>query len=97
MTIKWSAVKVSEAMDEVEGQVVLAGQFIDEAKSRAEQALKIENIPDYMAGSINRLIYQLERMKDVNDSISTVRKNIPDGAVEAELNAGKHGNTNPML
>ena len=32
MAIKWSAVKVSEAMDEVEQQVLLADQFIAKAK-----------------------------------------------------------------
>jgi len=38
MPIKWSAVKVNEAMDEVEKQVFLADQFISEAKVRAEEA-----------------------------------------------------------
>ena len=36
MPIKWSAVKVSEAMNEVETQVSLADAFIAEAKAKAE-------------------------------------------------------------
>ena len=35
MAIKWSAVRVSEAMDEVEHQVTLADDFIAEAKVKA--------------------------------------------------------------
>ena len=38
MAIKWSAVKVSEAMDEVEAQISLADQFFAEAKAKASQA-----------------------------------------------------------
>jgi len=97
MPIKWSAVKVSEAMDEVEKQVFLADQFIDEAKTKAEEAKKIDNLPEYISQRINRLIDQLERIKGVKESIESVRKDIPDGAIEAERDADKHGSTKPMM
>ena len=58
MAIKWSAVKVSEAMDEVEQQVLLADQFIAEAKTKAEAAKRIGNLPQYMEHRISRLIDQ---------------------------------------
>ncbi len=48
MPIKWSATKVSEAMDEVEAQVSLADQFIAEAKAKVEAAKKIPKLPQYM-------------------------------------------------
>ena len=38
MPIKWSAVKVSEAMDDVERQINLAESFLAEAKAKAEVA-----------------------------------------------------------
>jgi len=97
MPIKWSAVKVSEAMDEVEKQVFLADQFIAEAKVRAEEASKIENLPEYISQRINRLIYQLERIEGVKESIESVHRNIPDGAIETERDAGKHGQSKSML
>jgi len=56
MPIKWSAVKVSEAMDEVEQQVLLADQFIAEAKTKVEAAKKIPNLPQYMEQCFLRLI-----------------------------------------
>jgi hypothetical protein len=97
MPIRWSAVKVSEAIDEVEKQVFLADQFISEAKAKAEEAKKIDNLPEYMSQRINRLIYQLERIEGIKESIESIRKNIPDGAIEVERNAGKHGQTKSML
>ena len=97
MPIKWSAVKVSEAMDEVEKQVFLADQFITEAKAKAEEAKKIANLPQYIEQRIDRLIDQLDRMENVKGAIESVRKDIPDGAIEAELEAGKHGKTQSLM
>jgi predicted nucleic acid-binding Zn-ribbon protein len=97
MPIKWSAVKVSKAMDDVESQVILAEQFLDEAKSKAEEALKIEDLPEYMSQRIRSLTHDLERIKKAKESIESVRKNIPEGTIEAERNTGRHGKTESML
>jgi hypothetical protein len=97
MPIKWSAVKVSQAMDEVEKQVFLADQFIAEAKAKAEAARKIPNLPQYIDQRLLHLIGDIERMSNVKSSIEAVRKDIPDGAIEAELEAGKHGKTQTMM
>jgi len=97
MPIKWSAVKVSEAMDEVEAQVVLADQFIAEAKAKAKEAKKIDNLPQYIEQRISRLIDQLDRTKEVKNAIESVRKDIPEGAIEAERDSGKHGSTQSLM
>ncbi len=97
MPIKWSAVKVSEAMDEVEQQVLLADQFIAEAKTKAEAAKRISDLPQYMEQSLNRLIDQLDRMDYIKGAIVTVRKDIPDGAIEAELERTKHGSQQGLI
>ena len=91
MPIKWSAVKVSEAMDEVEAQVILADQFIAEAKTKAEAAKKIKDLPQYIEQRINRLIDQLDRMENIKDAIKSVRKDLPDGAIEAEQKVASYG------
>jgi len=44
MPIRWSAVKVSEAMDEVEAQISLADQFFAEARKKANEARNIPNL-----------------------------------------------------
>ena len=97
MAIKWSAVKVSEAMDEVEQQVILADQFIAEAKAKAEAAKHISNLPQYMEHRLNRLIGQLRRMEDIKSAITSVREDIPDGAIEEERAALRHGSTQSLI
>lgn len=97
MPIKWSATKVSEAMDEVEAQVLLADQFIAEAKVKVEAAKKIPNLPGYMEQRFNRLIDQLNRMDYIKEAIESVRKNIPDGVIEAERESARHGSTQSLM
>ncbi len=97
MPIKWSAVKVSRAMDEVEQQVLLADQFITEAKAKAEAAKKIPNLPQYMEQRFNRLIDQLNRMEYIKGAIKAIREDIPDGAIEAERESAKHGSTQSLM
>ena len=97
MPIKWSAVKVSKAMDEVEAQVILADPFIAEAKARAKEAKKIANLPQYIEQRINRLIDQFDRMEYIKGAIESVRKDIPDGAIEAEQECTKHGSTQSLI
>jgi len=95
--IKWSAVKVSEAMDEVEHQILLADQFITEAKAKAEAAKRISNLPQYMEQRLNRLINQLERMEYIKGAITSIRKDIPDGAIKAERESARHGSTQSLI
>jgi len=97
MPIKWSATKVSEAVDEVEAQVILADQFIAEAKVKVEAARKIPNLPEYMKQRFDRLIDQLDRMDYIKGAIESVRKDIPEGAIEAEQESTKHGSTQSMM
>ena len=97
MPIKWSAVKVSEAMDEVEQQVLLADQFIAEAKTKAQAAKRISNLPQYMEQRFNRLIDQLGRIEYIKGAITAIREDIPDGAIEAERESLRHGSTQSLM
>jgi hypothetical protein len=74
MPIKWSALKVSEAMDEVEHQIDLADAFLSEAKAKAETARKITSLPQYVEQRLNRLIGDIERIDNVRSSIDAVRE-----------------------
>jgi hypothetical protein len=97
MPIKWSAVKVNEAMDEVEKQVRLAEAFLIEAKAKTEAARKIDNLPEYIGQRLVHLISDIERINNVKHSIEAVRKDIPEGATAAEQEAGKHGSTPSLI
>ena len=97
MPIKWSAVKVSEAMDEVEHQVCLAESFFTEAKTKAKEARKIANLPQYLDQRLSSLLSQIERIDNVKSSIESVRNAIPDGAIEAEQERLKYGSQQAII
>ena len=97
MPIKWSAVKVTESMDEVEHQIVLAEQFLDQAKLLAGQSIGIANIPDYMKQRIRRVAYTIDRTSEIREAITSVRNTIPDGAVEEEREARRYGSQQQLV
>ena len=97
MSIKWSAIKVSEVMDEVEQQLFLADQFIAQAKMKATEARSIANLPEYMQGRLIRLITDIERIDRVKTTIEAVRSAIPDGAIGAERESSRHGSTQSLI
>ena len=79
MTIKWSALAVSEVMDKVEAQVSLAESFIQEAHSISKTAQTIPNLPEYMKGRLVNVEMAtggaIERMRN---AIESVRKDLPE-------------------
>ena len=96
MRIKWSAVKVSEAMDMAEESVNEAAEPLEQAKIVATEARKIANLPQYVEDRLCRLIDQIERIDNVKGAIESVRQSIPDGAIRAEQRQIRHGST-PVL
>lgn len=91
MPIKWSAVQVSLAVDEVEHQLSLAEMFLDEAKAKAREARNIANLPAYMDDRLLRLITEIERLDYVRAAIKSVRSSIPEWSIKAEPNRQKQG------
>ena len=97
MPIKWSAVKVSEAMDKVEHQVTLAEAFFAEARAKASVALNIADLPLYMSDRIHRVIGDIDRINNVKAAVKSVRETIPDGAIETEQEGLKHGSQQSLV
>jgi len=97
MPIKWSAVKVDEAMNDVERQINLAESFLAEAKVKTEAAKAIADLPQYVDQRLIRLICDIERINNVRSSIETVLKSIPDGAIEAEREHIKNGSQQSLI
>ncbi|MFC2006283.1 hypothetical protein ACFLVG_04975 [Chloroflexota bacterium] len=91
MPIKWSALRVSEAMDMVEEFVNQAAEPLEQAKIVAIEARNIANVPQYLDQRLVRLIIDIERIDYIRNSIKAVRNELPDGAVEAEKKSENHG------
>ena len=97
MPIKWSAVKVGEAMYMIENFVDQAAEPLEQAKLVAQEARKIANLPEYMCQRVNRIIDQLNRMEYIKEAIKAAREDIPAGAREAERERAKHGTTAALM
>jgi hypothetical protein len=84
-------------MDEVEAQVRLAESFFAEALAKAKEARKIPNLPQYLDQRLIGLISELERLDRIKDRIQSVRKDIPDGAIEADRERLKYGSQQSLV
>lgn len=89
MPIKWSALEVAEAMDEVEELASKAEPFLADAEARVRKATGITNLPEYMSHRFRRLIYTIEYRQNIGTSIASIRESIPKGVIEAERQAGR--------
>jgi len=97
MPIKWSAIKVSEAMDDIERQINLAESFLAEARVKAEIARAIADLPQYVDQRLIRLTCDIERIDNVKSSIEAVRQSIPEGAIDAERERLKNGSQQSLI
>ena len=91
MPIKWSALRVSEAMDMVEEFVDQTAEPLEQAKIVANEARNIPNLPQYLDQRLVRLVIDIERIDYIRTSINAVRNDLPNGAVEAEKKSESYG------
>jgi len=89
MPIRWSAVEVVEAMDEVEALLNQAEPFLVEAQTRAGKALGTKNLPEYMSQRVHRLVFTIEDQRRIRTAVSGVRNAIPENALAAERQASR--------
>ena len=101
MPIKWSALKVIEAMDVVEGYVNQVIDPLEQARNAVKEARDIPNLPQYIDQHLIRIISEIDRVIGgsrwepegrLKTAIESVRKSIPEGAIETEKEKHKHGN-----
>jgi hypothetical protein len=91
MPIKWSPLRVSEAMNMVEEFVNQAAEPLEQAKIVVNEARNITNLPQYLDQRLVRLIIDIERIDYIRTSINAVRNDLPEGAIEAEKKVESHG------
>jgi len=91
MPVRWSALKVTEAMDMAVEFVTEADLPLSQAKIVATEARNIANLPQYLDQRLCRLIDQIERIDNVKAAIKSVLNAIPDEAIETETKASIYG------
>jgi hypothetical protein len=100
MSIKWSTLKVSEAMDMIEEFVNQAAEPLEQARIVAREARKIDNLPQYIDQDLTRILSEIDRaiggsqwepIGRLRAGIEAIRKDIPGQAIEDEKASLKHG------
>jgi hypothetical protein len=90
--IKWSAVKVDQAMNEVEARLDEAQLFLEQAVVAVQRARRIPDLPSYVDNRLARLELDIrERYSRLKADVESIRDTIPDGAIEVELHQSRHG------
>ncbi len=93
MPVKWSVLKVNEAMDMVEEYVNQSVEPLEQARIVAREARNISNLPQYVDQYLVRIIGEIDRaiggsqwepVGRLKAGIQSVRESLPDGAVEDE-------------
>ncbi|MDD4984451.1 MAG: hypothetical protein PHQ43_01480 [Dehalococcoidales bacterium] len=106
MPIKWSALKVSEAADMVEGFLDEAVEPLECARNAAREALKLDNLPEYMSQHFTRVISEIDRaiggsqwepVGRIRSGLQSVRDNLPSGAVESDRARQQHGSQQMLV
>ncbi len=93
MPIRWSALRVVEAMDEIEGELNAAQPVIDKALHRVKEARQIPHLPGYIDQRLMRLVYDIEnKWSKIRFGIDAVRNAIPERAAEIERKRGRQDN-----
>jgi hypothetical protein len=100
MLIKWSPLKVDEAMNKVELHINQVIEPLDQARLAAQEALNISNLPQYVTQHVNRIIGDIDQAIGgsqwnttgrLKAGIQSVRDSLPEGAVEEEKKKLENG------
>jgi len=93
MPVKWSALRVNEAMDMVEEYVNQVVEPLEQARIVATEARNIPNLPQYVDQHLLRIIGEIDRaiggsqwepVGRLKTGIQSIRESMPDGLVDEE-------------
>ena len=106
MPIRWSALKVSEAADKIEEHFNQAVEPLEQARTVAQEARKIDNLPQYIDQDLTRIISEIDRVIGgsqwepvgrIRAGVKAIRDDIPSGAVEQDQVNQKYGSTQSLV
>jgi hypothetical protein len=108
--IRWSALKVQEATEMAEDFVKQLKEPVESIKIVAQEAQKIDNIPDYISQSLISLVSECDRViggvtnwsemeydGSFDKIIERIRRDIPAEALASERKAAAVGTKQNLL
>ena len=100
MPIRWSALKVSEAMDKLDELVSEATKPLEKARIAAREARNIPNLPQYVDQRLLGIITEIDHIigggqyqttGKLKQSIQSIRESLPQDAVKDEKKLRESG------
>ena len=110
MPIKWSALKVNEAADDIEELIKQAAEPLKKAWALANEAKSLPNLPQYIGGDFQSIMSELERVTggkhmwdneprdgSIKLAIDRLRKDIPADVLKSEQRLEQYGSTQSLV
>jgi hypothetical protein len=99
VSIKWSALKVSETVDEIEELAKSMGATLWQIREKAQELRQIPNLPGYIDQPTATMTFKVENYKTyiMKGYIERIRKLIPEDALEDERKAREYGSQQSLI
>lgn len=109
MPIKWSALKVSMAADEIEEHVSHITEPLEKARIALNEALDIPGIPQYIESRLTSIKTEIERINggidwqgnpyggSIRKAIERLRSDIPASDIKAEIIKASYGSQQSII
>ena len=98
MPIRWSAVRVSEAVDEIEELTKSMGATLWQIRGKAQELRRIPNLPGYIAQPTAAMASRVDNFNTyLKGYIERIRDHIPKDALEDERKALEYGSQQSLI
>ncbi len=106
MPIRWNPVLVKDAADMIEGYAKQAAEPLEQARIVAQEAMKIENLPQYVSQGFSTLLSEISRAIGgsqwypegrLSSTLARIRESIPKGDMERAQQKQSQGETKPLM
>ena len=98
MPIRWSAVKVSETVDEIEELMNSIRPTLWRIREKAEELRRIPNLPGYIDQPTATMTFKVDNFNSyMKGYIQRIRDHIPKDALEEERKAMEYGSQQSLI
>ena len=98
MAIRWSAVKVSQKVDEIEELMNSIKPTLWQIREKAEELRRISNLPGYIDQPTATMTFKVDNFKDyMKGWVERIRKLVPEQELEDERKSLGYGNQQSLV
>jgi hypothetical protein len=98
MPIRWSAVRVSEAVDEIEELTKSMGATLWQIREKAQELRRIPNLPAYIDQPTATMTSKVDNFSTyLKGYIERIRDHIPKDALAEERKAREYGSQQSLI